>query len=301
MFLLIKQKAPYRSTLFMVVYGKSNPSAEESIQQWNAYSADIQSARSKAPQSTDTIFMGDINARIGKADSDYGEEVIGKYGEPSSKRKTSGKAALEFLLDSHLTCLNAREPNETNTPPYTCIRKNGSSLIDIIAISSGMMKRGYNAVPQVDSLTGREDHRLVTTDIRYTRKDSKGHKKQPRVSWNPKALASERKAIAYREERDKGLDTFCQDQSLEEARTSNELAKAFTNIVHQSALRHTKKERRFHIYHQSRVEKREYKLREKMKRFRRRYKRELSDVKSVRSAQWKENSPGRTIPGTESE
>ena len=94
-FLIIK-KQNMRTTCLMNVYGKSNPSAAISRDQWASYTIDLQSTLARVPPNTDVIFLGDINARVGKAEHKIEERIIGRYGEKNEKRNL-GKASLQCV------------------------------------------------------------------------------------------------------------------------------------------------------------------------------------------------------------
>ena len=61
----------------------------------------------RTPPNTDVLFLGDINARVGKAENKVEEGIIGIYGEKNAKRNLGGKLAIEFLQERNLTCINA--------------------------------------------------------------------------------------------------------------------------------------------------------------------------------------------------
>ena len=95
----------------MNAYGKSNPSAAISRDQWASYTIDLQATLARTPPNTDVIFLGDINARVGKAECKIEERIIGRYGEKNTKRNLGGKLAIELLQECNLTCINARKPS----------------------------------------------------------------------------------------------------------------------------------------------------------------------------------------------
>ena len=141
---LVLSKPNSRSTCFMNVYGKSNADSATARDQWNAHTVDLQATLTKAPRDTDVVFLGDINARCGSAKNCTEERVIGRYGEPNTKRNLGGELAIQFFEGCNLRCLNARTPTEH--PPFTFhSRQNGHSIIDIIAVSDAMSRNEYNA------------------------------------------------------------------------------------------------------------------------------------------------------------
>ena len=275
-----------RSTCFMTVYGQSSPTVEESLQQWNGFSLDLQGALSTAPPSTDTVFMGDINARVGRARDDAEASFIGKYGEPNDKRNAGGNHAIEFLQENNLICLNGRTASDF--PPYTFhSRSQGHSLIDIIAISTNMWRSEYEASPLQITLTGTEDHLPVVTSLRMFRQSNKPLKNRPKLVWNVQALKSKRRSERFLTERNEKLTAFAQQEqnSQEEkldysSHTIEEKVHLLTEVIHGSALKHIRKRLVYHRYHLSRSEKKEKKLRKLLNAYSRKSKRQIRDPES---------------------
>ena len=169
-------------------------------EQWNNFAVDLQHTLSKSPPNTDTVFMGDINARFGSARSTEEAKVIGRFGESNENRNTGGRHAIEFFLGCNLVCLSGRTPCEH--PPYTLHgRAGGHSLIDIIAVSSSMWRKEYEGKPIETTLTGKEDHLPVIAEVRMTRKHNKKAKRVPKMVWNFQALKSN---VAQRNSEKKG-------------------------------------------------------------------------------------------------
>ena len=88
---LLLRKPNRRTTCLMNVYGKSNPSTQESKEQWASYNTELQAALRDDTKNTDIIFMGDINARVGCAQNNVEENAIGRFGEPNGKRNLGGE------------------------------------------------------------------------------------------------------------------------------------------------------------------------------------------------------------------
>ena len=152
--------------------------------QWSSYTIDLHEVLAKKAQTTDVVFLGDINARIGRASNSDEEKFIGKYGEENQKRNLGGSLAIDFFRECSLTSLNARQPS-THVPFTFHSRAKGHSLIDIIACSTSMYRREYVATPIDDAtLTGKEDHLPVVVTLRLKRRAQKPKKRVPREVWN---------------------------------------------------------------------------------------------------------------------
>ena len=88
------------------------------------YSTDLQYAKERAPENTDIVFMGDINARLGSAQTAEEEQTLGKYGE-KKKRDKHGENAYHFLMENDLTSLNSRHATKTGLWSSRPIRVSG--------------------------------------------------------------------------------------------------------------------------------------------------------------------------------
>ena len=272
-----------RNTCFMAVYGKSNANKETALRQWNSYSNDLQNALRSDPNKTDVVFLGDVNARVGRADCRAEEEIIGRYGEPNNKRNTSGKFALQFMQEHELVSLNGRTACEE--PEYTFhSRSNGHSVIDMIAVSKSMWRTEYRATPIVNTLTGKEDHLPVVANIRICRRKGTDVKKNPKSVWNLNACNSKKRVQKYAQNRDEDIvakllepmsDT---DNNMHGQRPP--VYEALAKIIYDSGRRNVGKIQVCHKVHFTRAEKAEQKLRQKMKSFCRKFKREIQNVSS---------------------
>jgi len=133
-YVLLYGKGKTRSTCFAAVYGKSSPSAVESVDQRSSYSSDLQ--RIPEPNDCDFVFMGDINSRVGKPTNFIERQILGPYGE--STRDRSGKEAVNFMLENRLVCLNnCRSDEKTSNFTYHQVGREDTgrrSIIDTILV-----------------------------------------------------------------------------------------------------------------------------------------------------------------------
>ena len=266
----------------MTVYGRSSPTADYAKEQWSSYTIDLQTVLSKAPNDTDVIFLGDTNARIGRAVSEIEEQTIGKYGEKNAKRNLGGTLAIQFLQECNLRSLNARSPSAS--PPYTFhSRAQGHSLIDIIAVSTSMFRLEYEALPMEEiTLTGKEDHLPVISTIRLKRRKPKPVKRVPKVIWNIAAMNSERKKEKFINDRNSALIPLLInfEEREEQGYNSKEFLKDILKITINSAEENIGKRQVFYKYHISRSMKKESKLRKAIKSHCRKFKAQIKNPES---------------------
>ena len=184
-----------RSTLFMLVYGKAAASREESLRQWSGYERDLRAQLKLCQDDTDVVFLGDINARMGRAVNAEESQHISTCGE--TIRNISGEEALSFLQRTDLVCLNNRLKNQIS-PHYTYREKGkrGQSVIDVICTSRGMYARGLAAEVLPDTLTTRESHFPVVAPIRW-------HRRRPRPRYIPKKKIWDLKKLKAPEARER--------------------------------------------------------------------------------------------------
>ena len=281
-FLIIK-KQNMRTTCLMNVYGKSNPSAAISRDQWASYTIDLQATLAKTPPNTDVIFLGDINARVGKAESKIEERIIGRYGEKNAKRNLGGKLAIEFLQECNLKCINARTPS--TVPPYTFhSRAKGYSLIDIIAISRTMHRKEYEAQPlEHITLTGKEDHLPVVCSLRVHRKVCKPKHLIPKLIYNLDVLKSEKRKERFVRDRDSSLIKLLMENEREQENeiSSREMLNDVLNMIEKSVSKHIGKRQVFHKRHTTRSMKKERKLHKEIKAHCKKHKSQMHNPESA--------------------
>lgn len=253
-----------RSTLFMLVYGKQNADAETSKKQWTGYRRDLRRFLRRSPTDTDVVFLGDINARMGRARTE--EEALYLSATAESKRNVAGREALQFLAEFDLVCLNDRDPAHP-VPQYTystsdhdgTIRR---STIDVICVSRGMYRDGYNAAVLRDELTGAERHSPVVATLRWHRRKSRQRKIPERHQWNVKALEHQHLKERYQEKLQQELQTPLLQQTADQ--TIKNLQRAFESAAASSigrikvggSARRTRKEK---CYAKKKAELREFK------------------------------------------
>jgi len=131
-----------RHTFLTLIYGNCNLTASRYAEQWDTSLTDLNKIKSELPKNLDSIFLGDFNARVGKPGSNLEETILGKFGEEI--RNTSGKSAIEFLIEADLVCLNNRDKRFRESPQYMytyhCVgNESAKSIIDLICVSRGMM------------------------------------------------------------------------------------------------------------------------------------------------------------------
>ncbi|GMU74482.1 MAG: hypothetical protein AMXMBFR44_6790, partial [Candidatus Campbellbacteria bacterium] len=211
-----------RTTLFMLVYGITAPSKLISKAQWDGYRQDLRRELKSSPADTDVIFLGDINARMGKAQNPNELEHISAKGE--STRSVSGTDALAFLEEMNLVCLNDRD-HDQQTPNYTYREhgKLGQSVIDVICVSRGMYRPHYHANVVQETLTTRENHFPITATIAWHRRRSHSRKTPRWYAWNTRVLEQSDK----REEFEAKIETL-----IDRSRCTAEL---FTQALRASA------------------------------------------------------------------
>ena len=205
-----------RSTLFMLVYGKASATPDESVKQWSGYERDLRARLKLCPDDTDTVFLGDINARMGRAQNDEEAHHISKCGETT--RNASGREALSFLQRTDLVCLNNRDKDQ-RSPHYTYREKGktGHSVIDVICTSRGMYSRGLSAKVLPDTLTTHESHFPVTASIRWHRRRPRPRHTPRRKIWDLKKL----KATETRERFQASYDSALQSSHFKPSVTEN--------------------------------------------------------------------------------
>jgi hypothetical protein len=67
---------------------------------------DLATFRERYSGATDTVVLGDFNARIGNPRTDVHRQVMGRFGE--EKSNDAGDEAIDFMCDNDLICLNNR-------------------------------------------------------------------------------------------------------------------------------------------------------------------------------------------------
>jgi len=175
-----------RTTVFMLVYGKAAAGREISRKQWEGYQSDLRRELRRSPRDADVVFLGDINARVGRATTPVEEESISTQGE--QVRNTSGEDALAFLQSADLVCLNNREPNQA-VPQFTYRAKGqqGRSVIDVICVSRGMYRATSRASVLQETLTTHESHFPVVTSLRWYRRRSRVRRDPANWIWKKRS------------------------------------------------------------------------------------------------------------------
>jgi ribonuclease HI len=206
-FILIKGTAKNRSTLFCVGYGPANK--KESDSWWDTLQNDLDLIKVKIQSPFDIIFMGDFNSRIGSAKCDSEKKYIGTFGEQT--RDKAGKNALNFMIRNDLVCINNRKQptDSTNFTYHQQGRSSSKSIIDLIILSEGMVRKEYIAkVLSKSSLTGCESHFPVVADIRIIRKISKEKQRFSQEKWNLHRFKSQESQSSFIRLRDKYLTSI---------------------------------------------------------------------------------------------
>jgi len=217
-----------RSTLFMLVYGKAAPSKDESKKQWESYAADYRRQLKKCPDDTDVVFLGDINARMGKARNEAEEGHISSSGEEI--RNAAGVDALAFLQQLDLVCLNDRNRAQ-DFPQYTYREKgkSGQSIIDVICVSRGMYRPSSRASVLQETLTARESHFPVTTTIRWHRRRPRRRRAPRKHVWARRKLKEDEVRRTFQEKYEAYID------DVELGATAEESAKTLRKVLLQAA------------------------------------------------------------------
>jgi len=202
---LHSQSESVRDTLIALVYGKTSPTAAVAELQWSAYLEDLNKLKERFNKPFDYIFMGDINARMGRPVDEDEKLHLGKFGE--TFRNSNGKRALKFLIESNLICLNDR--NKEDSPHYTFDKQGQDgvkSIIDVICVSQSMYRRSYKATVLPITITGCEDHFPVYCDVRLHRKKSmkQTRRASPKLIWNLKKLNTD-KALKFKMDQDTAI------------------------------------------------------------------------------------------------
>ena len=196
-----------RTTLLMLVYGKAAATKDESVKQWSSLESDWRAQLKQCPRDTDTILLGDINARMGRAVNEAEKHHISIHGE--STRNASGREALAFLQRTDLVCLNNRDEKQ-EVPDFTYRErgKAGRSVIDVICTSRGLFSRCSEAKVLPETLTGRESHFPVTCSIRWHRRRPRPRFMPKRSVWNLKKLKAPECRARFQEECDSAIQTL---------------------------------------------------------------------------------------------
>ena len=206
-----------RDTLVALVYGKSQPSIGASNLQWRHYSDDLDDIKRRFEKPYDTIFMGDINARLCRPMSTDEKKNLGPYGEVRIHEKTkkifrdkNGSRALKFLVEYDLICLNDRVQQGSPHFTFHMVGKTSKkSIIDIICVSRSMMRDSYRTTVLPITITGEEGHSPVIADIRLHRRLTIPLKyTQTTQRWNLRKLKCENVKENFISLRDH-LQTIC--------------------------------------------------------------------------------------------
>jgi ribonuclease HI len=215
LFILIEGRPNTRSTLLAGVYGPASPTRQQTDTWWEILQSDITSFNNSTNCLYDLILIGDFNARIGIPTNQTEKHIIGKYGE--NTRDIAGKNAVSFLKQNNLVCLNNRKlplPNETNFTYHQQGKIQNKSIIDLIFISEGMLRHEYNTTVLQTTLTGKESHFPVITELRFTRKICKPRNKYSYYKWNPQKLKSMEVLSNFRKIRDRKIKDLDKNQSI---------------------------------------------------------------------------------------
>jgi hypothetical protein len=226
LFISIEGRPNTRSTLLAGVYGPASPTRQQSDTWWGMLQSDITSFNNNTNSLYDLIVIGDFNARIGIPMNPTETDLIGKHGE--NTRDISGKNAINFLRQNNLICLNNRKlplPNETNFTYHQQGKIQNKSIIDLIFISEGMYRNEYNTTVLQTTLTGKESHFPVITELRFTRKISKPRNKYSYYKWNPQKLKNTEILSNFRKVRDKKI------KSINKNRPTSIKVKDLTKII----------------------------------------------------------------------
>lgn len=262
-----------RGTLFSLVYGKSNPSAAQIDKQWTAYELDMRRLLAKLPN-TDVIFMGDINARVGCPRTDTESETLGRYGE--AVRNASGEAAVQFLVDTDLVCLNNRTRGTPEFTYHQLGKEESRSIIDVICVSRLMYRSEYRARVIPVTLSGSESHYPIFVDFRLHRKEAPQY--EPfHTEWNLNLFSDYQHRMHFCWNRDEAIRRWRAeptDNDVEEA------VQAFTDHIVGVAARDIKKIHVRHRVHKTRKQKKLERLRKHINSFSRKNYKECREIGS---------------------
>ena len=260
-----------RTTLYMLVYGIASPTKPVSKHQWESYRRDLRRELKKCPPDTDVVFLGDINARMGRAQNEVELEHISSLGE--NTRSVSGSEALSFLEEMSLICLNDRDSDQ-ETPNYTYreIGKDGKSIIDVICVSKGMYRAHYAATVLPDTLTGRENHFPVLARLKRFRKLPRRRKQPTQHVWATRLLQSKQKLTNFQVL----TDEYLQMNQIDEFTCPDIAASILENALKSAAKQSIGKIRVGGRPHKSRIEEQIESKQKELRAYRSRHKDDLA-------------------------
>ena len=198
----------------------------------------------------DILLAGDLNARIGNHPdyllADRSIKVLEQESgilfptQPRERlsrdpvKNSNGQALLDLLISNNVTLLNGRTIGDISGD-YTCLKYNGSSVVDYIGVSTQLFHsvRSFRC----QEFNDLSDHKPIQTILKI--KNSFIMEKQPefetnpaRFKWNRDQGAAEEFSKAQDDDGiRKSLETF-----LKSTRTdSSELNKDLTDLIHRLA------------------------------------------------------------------
>ena len=137
------------------------------------------------------------------------------------------------MQGNDLICLNGRNPSSGAEYTYqhgTMV--NHASVIDVICVSSQMMRRSYRAKVLPDTLTGDEWHYPVIADLRLSRTVARSHRTHLTTKWNKFKLKDDKKLLEFIETTARHL-TDARNDLLEESLPDSaaEAVERFSSLI----------------------------------------------------------------------
>ncbi|XP_061166428.1 craniofacial development protein 2-like [Saccostrea echinata] len=164
-------KGKHINTKLIQCYAPTNDSSDEAKD--NFYSQ-LQAEIEKTPRHDLFVIMGDLNAKVGKKNTDY-ERVMGKHGVGT--RNDNGERLVEFCAMNNLviggTLFTHRDIHKLTSNSPDGRDKN---QIDLLMIN-GMWRRSLIDVRVKRSADVGSDHHLVTALIKIKLKKTEKHSK----------------------------------------------------------------------------------------------------------------------------